>query len=456
MKGAEFLINRQEPFPGVAAPFALPAAGPYVLKRARVLGRSLPEPVGPLDIDGFALVDILVDEDVIAKIAPHGAVDFGETPEVAMIGRIVLPLFVDVHTHLDKGHIWRRKRNPVGDFPSALAATVEDRSANWSAADVAARMEFSLRCAYAHGTTAIRTHIDSVGPQTRISWPVLAEARERWRGRIDLQASPLFTIDQMANATHVADIEAMLDAYGSGILGAALRMEPDLRDELSVLFKLAERKGWELDFHVDESSDPAARSLKVIADVAIERRFARPILVGHCCSLALQEDDERQRTIDAVARASLSVVSLPMCNMFLQDRQAGRTPRWRGVTALHELKRAGVNVMIASDNTRDPFYPYGDQDMMEVWREGVRILHLDYPFADWAEAVNSAPARAMGLDLGRLRPGGPADMILTQAREFTELLARPQSDRIVLRAGEASNATPPSYAELDGLEGLST
>ena len=456
MKGAEFLNNRQETFAGAVAPFALPAAGPYVLKRARVLGRSLPEPVGPLDYDGFAIVDILVDEEVIAKIAPHGTVGFGDAPEVAMSGRIVLPLFVDVHTHLDKGHIWRRMRNRSGDFPSAVAATIEDRSANWSAADVAARMEFSLRCAYGHGTTAIRTHIDSVGPQTRISWPVLAEARERWRGRIDIQASPLFTIDHMADASHVADLEAMLDAHGSGILGAAIRMEPDLRDGLRIFFELAERKGWELDFHVDESSDPAARSLKVIADIAIERRFARPILVGHCCSLALQEDDERQRTIDAVARAGLSVVSLPMCNMFLQDRQTGRTPRWRGVTALHELKRAEVNVMIASDNTRDPFYPYGDLDMMEVWREGVRILHLDYPFADWAEAVNSAPARAMGLDRGRLRPGGPADMILTQAREFTELLARPQSDRIVLRAGETSNATPPSYAELDGLEGLST
>jgi cytosine deaminase len=456
MKGAEFLNNRQETFAGAVAPFALPAAGPYVLKRARVLGRSLPEPVGPLDYDGFAIVDILVDEEVIAKIAPHGTVGFGDAPEVAMSGRIVLPLFVDVHTHLDKGHIWRRMRNRSGDFPSAVAATIEDRSANWSAADVAARMEFSLRCAYGHGTTAIRTHIDSVGPQTRISWPVLAEARERWRGRIDIQASPLFTIDHMADASHVADLEAMLDAHGSGILGAAIRMEPNLRDGLRIFFELAERKGWELDFHVDESSDPAARSLKVIADIAIERRFARPILVGHCCSLALQEDDERQRTIDAVARAGLSVVSLPMCNMFLQDRQAGRTPRWRGVTALHELKRAGVDVVIASDNTRDPFYPYGDLDMMEVWREGVRILHLDYPFADWAEAVNSAPARAMGLDRGRLRPGGPADMILTQAREFTELLARPQSDRIVLRAGETSNATPPSYAELDGLEGLST
>jgi cytosine/creatinine deaminase len=434
--------------------FAPPGARRYALKQARVLGRMLPEPVGPLDYDGFAIVDILVDEGAIAKILPTGVDDFGEAPEVAMSGRVVLPLFVDVHTHLDKGHIWRRKRNPVGDFSSALAATVDDRSANWSTADVAARMEFSLRCAFAHGTTAIRTHIDSIGPQTRISWPVLAEARERWRGRIDLQASPLFTIDHLANASHMADIEAMLDAHGSGILGAAIRMEPDLRDGLGVLFELAERKGWELDFHVDESSDPAARSLKVIADVAIERRFVRPILVGHCCSLALQEDDERRRTIDAVARAGLSVVSLPMCNLFLQDREAGRTPRWRGVTALHELKRAGVNVMIASDNTRDPFYAYGDMDMMEVWREGVRILHLDYPFADWAEAVSASPAKAMGLDLGVLHPGSAANMILTRARDFTELLARPQSDRIVVRNGEASNAKAPDYAELDALEGL--
>jgi cytosine/creatinine deaminase len=440
--------------PATAAPFAPPRASRYVLKNARVLSRSLPEPIGPLDFDGFALVDILVDEGAIAKIAPAGAVAFNDAPETAMSGRIALPLFVDAHTHIDKGHIWRRKRNPVGDFPSALKAVIEDRTANWSGADVAARMEFSLRSAYAYGTTALRTHIDSVGAQTRISWPVLAQMRERWRGRIELQASPLFSVEFALDDTHMADIEAMLDAHGTGILGAVTYMVPRLSEGLTRLFELAERKGFELDFHVDESADPAARSLKVIADMAIERRFQRPILVGHCCSLALQEDDERKRTIDAVVGARLRVVSLPMCNMFLQDREPGRTPRWRGVTALHELKAAGVRVMIASDNTRDPFYPYGDLDMMETWREGVRILHLDYPFADWAFAVAAAPAEAMGLDLGILREGGRADMILTRARDFPELLARPQADRIVVRNGEASNARPPDYAELDALQGL--
>ena len=52
-----------------------------------------------------------------------------------------------------------------------LPAAAEDREANWNAEDVRVRMEFSLRCAYAHGTAALRTHLDSLGKQAAISWP---------------------------------------------------------------------------------------------------------------------------------------------------------------------------------------------------------------------------------------------------------------------------------------------
>ena len=110
--------------------------------------------------------------------------------------------------------------------------------------------------------------------------------------------------------------------------------------------------------------------------------------------------------------------------------------------------------MIASDNTRDPFYAYGDLDMMEVWREGVRILHLDFPHAGWASAVFDAPAKALGLEVGRIGVGASADLVLTNARNFTELFARPQGDRLVLRRGRPLAEAPPAYGELDDLEGL--
>jgi cytosine deaminase len=415
---------------------------------ARVLAQHLPGGLGEPDAEGFIAVDLVIDNGRFAAIAPAGLGGSPVGPCVKLGGRIALPPFVDVHTHLDKAHIWARAKNPTGDFAGALEAVAKDRAANWSAADVARRMEFCLRSAYAHGTRVLRTHIDSVRPQMAISWPVLAEARERWRGRIDLQASPLFAVEFALDPSFLAEVEATIDACGTKILGAVTYMGPALEPGLEVLFALAERKGFELDFHVDETADPAARSLRVIAETALSRRFAGRILAGHCCSLARQEDSERERTIEAVARAKISVVSLPMCNMFLQDRHAGRTPRWRGVTALHELKAAGVEVMIASDNVRDPFYAYGDHDMLEVWREGVRILHLDYPFADWAAVAGAAPARAMGLSTFGLAVGAPADLILIDATDFTQLFGRGHHDRVVVRDGAPLELTPPDYGEL--------
>ncbi|NJL43370.1 MAG: cytosine deaminase, partial [Pseudanabaena sp. SU_2_4] len=47
--------------------------------------------------------------------------------------------------------------------------------------------------------------------------------------------------------------------------------------------------------------------------------------------------------------------------------------------------------------------------------------------------------------------GLPADLIIFKARNFSELLSRPHSDRIVLRAGKAIDATLPDYDELDDL-----
>jgi cytosine deaminase len=435
--------------------FALARAPRYALVGARIPSSLLPDAVASPDRDGFARVDLTIEAGRIRAIAAAGAglLD-DETPRLDLGGAIVLPLFVDAHTHLDKGHIWPRAANPDGTFSGALDTVAADRAAHWSAGDVAARMEFSLRCAFKHGTRAIRTHIDSIGPQIAISWPVFAEARDRWRGRIDLQAAPLFPIDLVLDEAHMRNVEAMVDVHGSNLLGAVTYMVPRLREALDALFRLAAQKGVDLDFHVDETADPAAVSLGMIAQAALDHRFAGRILVGHCCSLSRQGEDEAKRTIDLVARAGLHVVSLPMVNLYLQDRRSAGTPRWRGVTAFHELKAAGVNVMIASDNTRDPFFAYGDLDMMEVWREGARILHLDHPAEPWAPVLFTAPAAAMGAAGGAFAVGAPADMILTRARSFTELFARPQQDRTVLRAGAPAVAPLPDYAELDHLHRL--
>ena len=400
--------------------------------------------------DDLTAVDITMDGDRIASVVPAG----GVPGDLDCAGGIVVPAFVDMHTHLDKGHIAPRQPNPDGTFMGALNAVAADRTAHWNAADVAARMEFALKCAYAHGTAAIRTHIDSAPPQDDISWPVFAQMRERWAGRIELQGSSLIGIDSLPDDP--APLFDKITGFG-GIVGAVLYPVPVLATRLRALLEEAEARGLDIDFHVDETLDPASNCLARVAAEAKRIGFSGTITCGHCCSLMTMPDDVADRTLDAVAEAGLAIVSLPMCNLYLQDRSTGakRTPRIRGGTLVHEMAARGIRVAVASDNTRDPFYAYGDLDMAEVWREATRVLHLDHPVGDWPLAFNATPAAIMGLaDRDAIGPGAPADLVVFKARRYDELFSRPQADRTVIRAGAVIDATVPGYAALDAQPGI--
>ncbi|TCU09928.1 cytosine deaminase [Rhizobium sullae] len=428
-----------------------PNAGRFVLSNATLPAAAVGGYDAPAE-EGLVRADIVVADGLVSAILPPGEApaDYAKSD---LKGGMVWPCFADIHTHLDKGHIWSRNANPDGTFMGALEAVRADREAYWSAADVRKRMEFSLRSAYAHGTSLIRTHLDSIAPQHRISFDVFDELREAWRDRITLQAVALFPMEFMVDAAYFADLVTVVREKG-GLLGGVTRTGPDLVWQLDTLFRTAADNGLDVDLHVDETDDPGAETLKAIADAVIRNGFQGNVTAGHCCSLARQDDGLARRTVDLAAKAGLSIISLPMCNLYLQDRYPGRTPRWRGVTLFKELAAAGVKTAVASDNTRDPFYAYGDLDPVEVFREAVRILHLDHPLDTAARVITTSPASIVGRpDIGRIAAGSPADLVLFSARCWSEFLSRPQSDRVVLRRGKVIDRSLPDYRELDSIVG---
>jgi cytosine/creatinine deaminase len=429
--------------------FAPPDSNRYALRNVSAL---LPD-------GALAKRDLAIENGAIADVLAAGAAPAELGPDLK--GAMVWPCPADIHTHLDKGHIWPRNPNPDGTFFGALNATMADRRANWSAADIDARFEFGVRSAYARGVAAIRTHLDSFSPQAEISWPVFAKLRDRWAGKVTLQASSIVSMDAFAGDEGVK--LADLVAKHGGQLGCVTRMAGEdhagvpaqFDDLMEKVFALAEERGLDLDLHVDETDDPAARTLIRIAKIALKRKFKGKILAGHCCSLAVQADDAIAETVKLCADAGIAAVSLPMCNMYLQGRTAGRTPRWRGVTTLHEMRAAGMQVAVGGDNVRDPFYAYGDHDMVETFVQAVRILHLDHPLGDWALAATATPADIMRLPgIGKIAKGAQADLIVFKARGWSEFLSRNQADRAVIRAGRAIDTTPPDFAELDALVGV--
>lgn len=427
------------------------------LTGARVAAPLLPAAVAAAsaqDREGFALVDVEIDGDRIGRVAPAG-----HATGIALGGRHLWPGFVEIHTHFDKGHIWPRAANPDGSVPGAAQAVAADRAAHWSEADIAARFDFGLRCAWAHGTVAVRTNIDSYDmAQARRGWAVFEEQRKDWAERIMLQGVTMARVDQYAGEDG-AELVA-LAARSAGCLGGILRTaawaEPERPERidacLDAMLGRAAAEGLDIDLHIDECGDPEASGLRSVARAVLRNRFAGRVNCGHCCALGIQSAELLEQTIALAGEAGLSVTSLPMANLYLQDRAPGRTPRWRGIAPVQELAAGGVPICASSDNCRDPFFMFGDHDMLETWREFVRIAHLDLAPGAWAASVTRQPADIMRRpDLGRIEPGARADLVLFRARKVSELLARPQSDRVVLRRGRVSQARLPDYEDLDPL-----
>lgn len=375
------------------------------------------------------------------RSAPH------HTPALDLAKGLVFPCFIDLHTHLDKGQSWNRQANIDGTFQSALEAIMTD-TPNWSAQDLYHRIEFGLRSSYAHGTKALRTHFDAFGEMSKTALGVLGELQQKWQDRLTIQTVSLVSLDYYLTPAG----EALADevAESGSILGGVAYFNPDFEAQIDRVLTLAAERNLAIDLHVDESLNAEDIALQRIAQAKLHHNFRHPVVCGHCCSLSVQTAAAIDATIQLVKEAEMGIVSLPMCNLYLQNRRPNQTPRYRGVTLLHELKAAGIPVAIASDNCRDAFYAYGDLDGLEVLNQSTRIAHLDRPIGDWPRAITWTPADLMGLyNAGRIGINQPADLVLFKARSFNELFSRPQCDRIVLRKGTAIDTTLPDFSELD-------
>src|SRR3546814_2312299 len=106
----------------------------------------------------------------------------------------------------------------------------------------------------------------------------------------------------------------------------------------------------------DWSSDVCSSDLETLSHIAacvLEAGFRGNVTCGHCCSLALADDEGARATIALLREAKITVVTLPLANMHLQDRNADVTPRWRGVPPVKELLAAGVSVSRSEEHTSE-------------------------------------------------------------------------------------------------------
>ncbi|HEY0189186.1 MAG TPA: amidohydrolase family protein [Cellulomonas sp.] len=403
-------------------------------------------------VDG-SRADVLLVDGVVAAVLPPGRAGdpHGGPGEVLDLGgRLLLPAFVEPHTHLDKALVG--PLGGAGGLAGAIDAWNRDRGRR-SAAETAARAEAALLEYVRHGTGTVRTHVDAQPGSGTGGVEAVVGAGVRAAHLVQVQVVAMAGLPLTGPAGGAAR-SALLDALdaGAGLVGGAPWLDPDPRAALDVLLAVAAERGLGVDLHVDEALAVDVATVGHLV-AAVDAGFDLPVTAGHVVALGQAPLSVQRATAEDLARTGIGVVTNPRTNLWLQDRETPVAAR-RGLTAVRALLDAGVAVGAGADNLRDPFNPYGAADPLQVaqllaWCAPVSAGEALHAVTDGARAVVAQVARVLpggpgGAAGSRVQSGSagslvqvgqPADLVALAARGADDALAGTPADRLVLHRG---------------------
>ena len=331
-------------------------------------------------------------------------------------GGLISPRFADIHVHLDKTGTSKRINRKANSLFDAIGLMNEDKK-NWSEVDIYDRANSAIKNAWFSGTGFIRTHIDWETKHVPLAWSVLNKLKLEWKDRLEIQLVSLTPLDLLYDEIETISKFIRDD---NAILGAFIYRNEDLEKKINRVVKIASDLSLDLDFHVDEGLEKEAKGIDFIVNSAIKYKMTGKVLCGHGCSLSVRPNLEVSKVLNQLAQNKIGLVCLPTTNLWLQDNVIEKTPRLRGLAPITEARNFGVNVMIASDNCQDPFYPFGDYNLLSVYKTAVLAAHLDE--SEWFDSITSKPANWMGFK-NDIFEGGEASFLWFKTDKLNSLIA---------------------------------
>jgi cytosine/creatinine deaminase len=375
--------------------------------------------------------DLAVADGRIRRIGPDLAVPARATIDAT--GKLVLPAFVEAHIHPDKAYVADRTAGlrAAGPTPQALVAELKRK---FTVDDVHERARRVLLAAVRHGCTIMRAHVE-------IDAFVELRGVEAMR-RLQTELADVLDLELIAFAQEGIFRDGVTQgllrealALGLPVLGGCPYMDDDQRWHIDWFFETAQAAGVPLDFHADSSDDPARLTADYIEEQTIARGMQGRVTLGHLCMLDVLEPAVRTRLIDRLGAAGIHVISLPATELHVKGRAPSRA--WRGVTRIEELRAAGVNVSVSTNNIVNPFTPYGYPDLLRqalVTAMAAHLGNLDQ-LAWLLDLVTVNLARALGRGDYGLTAGSRADLVVLDAADQATAITEQAEKLWVVKSG---------------------
>ncbi|UOQ83366.1 amidohydrolase family protein [Gracilibacillus salinarum] len=351
--------------------------------------------------------------------------NFSQAMDVDLEGRIVLPSFVDIHTHLDKAYSLKEVPNKSGTLLEAIE-NYHQKAHTFTPEMIKRRVYRQALESLSYGTTHIRTHVNfemNISPKLALDkLAAVIEVKEALRDLLTIQIVPMLSDVASYTKEQYAVIQQAMELGIDGIGGAPhLRANPE--ENIDALIRLAVENEKFLDLHVDENDDPAVCTIETLIEKTIAYDMQGQVTAGHLCSLAAMNHEKAARLIEGMAEASIHAVTLPGANMYLQGRFDQGVIR-RGVTRIKELINGGVTIATASDNVHDPFHPFGRGDLVQIGLLTAYAGHLasEAELLHLLRMMTTIPGSIFGLE-HEIKEGAVADLVVIDSVDMYDLFA---------------------------------
>ena len=313
--------------------------------------------------------DIGITDGRIVAIAPR--IESGGR-DIDLMGRLVVPGFIETHLHLDKSCILDRCKSEHGTLDEAIAQ-VKLAKQDFTEDDVLERASRTLEKAIVNGTTHVRTHVE-VDPGIGLrGFSGIKRLAEAYRWAVDIEIC-VFPQEGLTNLPGTEELMREALANGARVVGAAPYTDADPHDQIDRVFEIARDFDADIDMHLDLGDSPGQMDIEYVCDMTERHRYGGRVAVGHVTKMSLLPPERFEPIARRLADAGVAVTVLPSTDLFLMGR-GQRHSVVRGVLPAHELLHYGVNCSISTNNVLNPFTPFGDCSLVHMANLYANVCH---------------------------------------------------------------------------------
>jgi cytosine deaminase len=394
--------------------------------------------VGGPNVGKTNLLDIGIKNGRILKIGKLPGAEAKQTIDAG--GKLVTESFVNGHLHLCKVYTLKRVGEDAlssyisGSMGGAMTAieqaarVKEHYDERWIIENVRKAVKLAIR----FGNTHIRAFADTDTKARLEGVKALLRAREEFKEQVEIQVVA-FPQDGVVRDPGAEGYVRQAMELGADIVGGIPWIEytdADAQKHIDLMFTIAKEYDRDVSMLIDDAGDPGLRTLEMLAVKTLQQGWEGRVTAQHARAMALYPEPYYRKIEALLKKTRIGIVS---------DPQTG--PLYARVRDLYD---AGIAVALGQDDIADAYYPFGQNNMLEVAFLAAHLMWMT-TFGDMEilyDMITTKAAEALGIREFPLQEGNRANLVVLNAESVWEAIWSHEAPLHVIKDGRDITLKP--------------